>query len=99
MSSRGPEVGWQGDGLAEGDERGGRVVVAVQQRRVDAGGVQDPAQPVPLAVDGRVDHPVVVGEVGEVHDGPGGGRVVAGHGDELRFAGDQDPPREALGDP
>jgi hypothetical protein len=53
---------------------------------------------VPFAVDGGVDHPPVVGEVGEPHDGPGGRGMVGGQHDELRFALDQDPQPQPLGD-
>ncbi len=65
----------------------------------DARGGPDAAQARPFAVDGRVDHPLVVGEVAEVDDVAGGRGVGVGQGDELRFAGDDFMCRQAVGDP
>lgn len=73
------------------------MVVAVQHGRVDPRLAQHAPYRVPLAVDRGVDHPAVVGQVGEVDDRAGRGRVVGGQGHELRFAGDEDAGAQPVG--
>ncbi len=74
------------------------MVVAVQDTRVEADGAQHAVHAVPLAVHGGVDHPAVVGQVGEADDRAGGRGVVGRQHDELGFALDEDAQAQPFGD-